>query len=160
MSKISPLSLYIINICKKRRLIIGLSAKAFARLIGKSEEYVQNIESSRQGHYQNFDYTLIANALNWETHDLLPSSDFPYSDGTLVDKVVFTLENQSDAKEVLIGMIENKYFDTVKSLDAIYDHLYLIKDSSDAEKRKVVLEVLTDLVDSQKLKFKDGKYSI
>lgn len=160
MSKISPLSLYIINNCKKRRLIIGRSAKAFARLIDKSEEYVQNIESSRQGHYLQFDYALIADALNWLPHDLLPPSNTPFNDGTVIDKVVFSLSNPRDTEEVLIGMIANNYFYTPKSLENIYDHFFLSDTQEMKKNRQVVSDVLSELVKNGKLKFKDQKYSI
>lgn len=160
MAKISPLSLYIINACKKRRLIIGLSAKAFARLIDKSEEYVQNIESSRQGQYLQFDYALIAQALGWNIHDLLPPIASEYNDGTLVDKVVFSLKSHNDSEEVLIGMIENNFFNTPKEINNIYNHLYLADTLEMKQHRKVISDVLINLVDNGKLRLKNNHYSI
>lgn len=159
MAKISRLSLHIINTAKKRRLIIGRSAKAFGRQIEKSEEYVQNIESVRSGHYLQFDYALIASALDWETHDLLPPDNTPYSDGTLVEKVVFSLSNPADAEEVLVGMKENKYFDSLKSINDIYDHLYLPDSKAMAVKRQIISDVLTNLVKDGLLKLDKGRYT-
>jgi len=156
MEKITRLSLYIINNSKKRRLILGISAKAFGRIIGKSEEFVQNIESIRRGHYLHIDFPSIANALDWEIHDLLPPDNSPYSDGTLVDKVVFSLKKPSDAEEVIVGMKDIGYFKKEKSLNDIFEHLYLTENMS--EKRKVITELLEKLVSNNILKLNNGKY--
>lgn len=156
MEKITRLALYIINSSKKRRLILGISAKAFGRIIGKSEEYVQNIESSRKGHYSHIDFPTIAAALDWQVHNLLPPDNSQYSDGTLVDKVVFSLINPSDAKEVIVGMKEIGYFKKKKSLKDIFEYLYLTEDM--IEKRQVINDVLEKLTSNNVLKLQNGNY--
>ncbi len=156
MEKITPLALYIINCSKKRRLILGISAKAFGRIIGKSEEYVQNIESNRKGHYSHVDFPTMAAALDWELHDLLPPDHSSYSDGTLVDKVVFSLTNPPDAEEVIVGMKEIGYFKKKKSLKDIFEYLYLTQDM--IEKRQIISDVLEKLTSNSVLKLQDGDY--
>jgi len=156
MEKITRLALYIVNGSKKRRLILGISAKAFGRIIGKSEEYVQNIESSRKGHYSHIDFPKIAAALDWQVHDLLPPDNSPYSDGTLVDKIIFSLTNPSDAEEVIVGMKEIGYFKKKKSLKDIFEYLYLTEDM--IEKRQVIIEVLDKLILNDVLKLQNGSY--
>jgi len=158
MKNITALSLYVINNVKYRRLVIGLSSKALSRILGHGDEYVANIESKRHGQYLPIDYPLIAMTLNWDTHNLLPSAETTYSDGTLLEKIVFSLSRHDDAEKVLIGMKENKYFDSPKSIEEILDHLYLTT-TTDIEKRQVIKDVLTNLVKDGLLKLNNGHYS-
>jgi hypothetical protein len=106
--------------------------------------------------FNPIDFPSIASALNWEIHDLLPPDNSPYSDGTLVDKVVFSLKNPSDAEEVIVGMKEIDYFTQEKSLNDIFEHLYLTENMS--EKRKVITDLLEKLVSNNILKLNNGKY--
>lgn len=161
MVKISSFSLYIINRVIYRCYVLGLLQEKLSTILGKHPGYVNNTRNeNNDAIFAPADYPAIADALNWETHDLLPPVDTPYSNGTLVDKNIFTLSNPSNTEEVLIGMKTNNYFDTKKSLDDIYNHLYLIKNNADPKKRKVVLDVLTKLVDNGKLTFNDNGYSV
>lgn len=161
MVKISNLSLYIINRVIYRSYVIGLLQEKLSGILRKASGYVNNTRNqNNDAIFSPADYRGLADALGWETHDLLPPANTPYTDGTLVDKIVFTLRNFDNTKEVLLGMIDNKYFDTPKSLEDIYNHLYLVKNSADPEKRKVVLDVLTKLTESGNLKLDKDKYSI
>ncbi|MDR2271604.1 MAG: hypothetical protein LBF27_11930 [Sphingobacterium sp.] len=106
--------------------------------------------------FNPIDFPSIATALDWEIHDLLPPDNFPYSDGTLVDKVVFSLSKPSDAEEVIMGMKDIGHFKKEKSLNDIFEHLYLTENMS--EKRKVITELLEKLVSNNVLELNNGKY--
>ncbi|WP_313181420.1 hypothetical protein [Sphingobacterium siyangense] len=106
--------------------------------------------------FNPIDFPSIATALDWEIHDLLPPDNSPYSDGTLVDKVVFSLSKPSDAEEVIMGMKDIGYFKKEKSLNDIFEHLYLTENM--AEKRKVITELLEKLVSNNVLELNNGKY--
>ncbi|MDR2272770.1 MAG: hypothetical protein LBF27_17810 [Sphingobacterium sp.] len=106
--------------------------------------------------FNPIDFPSIASALNWEVHDLLPPDNSPYSDGTLVDKIIFSLINPSDAEKVIVGMKEIGCFKEKKSLKDIFKHLDLKED--EIEKRKVIIEVLEKLTLNNTLEFQNGSY--
>lgn len=161
MAKITPLSLYVINQVIYRSYVIGLYQENLSIVLEKSDSYVNNIFSEKlNAVFAYNDYKIIADALKCETHDLLPPPETPYNDGTLVEKIVFSLSNPKDTEQVIFGMIENNYFKTNKSLDDIYSHLYLVKNNANPVKRKVVYEVLTKLTERGNLKLNKDKYSI
>lgn|SRR5690606_24799107 len=161
MIKISSLSLFIINRVVYRSYVLGILQEKLSLVLGKRSTYVNSIRSEKNDAiFSPIDYPLIASALDWETHDLLPPANTPYSDGTLVEKVVFSLSNPSDAKEVLLGMKENEYFDSPKSINDIHEHLYLPHNKATAVKRQVILNELTILVKDGVLKLNNRHYTI
>ncbi len=157
MVKISPLSLYIINRVVYRLYVLGILQSKFSLILDKRDTYVNNVKNENMDAVFNpIDFPSIATALDWEIHDLLPPDNFPYSDGTLVDKVVFSLSKPSDAEEVIMGMKDIGYFKKEKSLNDIFEHLYLTENMS--EKRKVITELLEKLVSNNVLELNNGKY--
>lgn len=157
MVKISPLSLYIINRVVYRLYVLGILQSKFSLILDKRDTYVNNVKNENMDAVFNpIDFPSIASALDWEIHDLLPPDNSPYSDGTLVDKVVFSLNNPSDAEEVIVGMKDIGYFKKEKSLNDIFEHLYLTENMS--EKRKVITELLEKLVSNNALELNNGKY--
>lgn len=157
MVKISSLSLYIINRVIYRLYVLGILQSKFSLILEKRDTYVNNVKNENMDAVFNpIDFPLIAAALNWKVHDLLPPDNSPYSDGTLVDKVVFSLINPSDAQEVIVGMEEIGYFKKKKSLKDIFKHLDLTE--NEIEKRKVIIEVLEKLISNGVLKLQNENY--
>lgn len=157
MVKISSLSLYIINRVIYRLYVLGILQSKFSLILEKRDTYVNNVKNENMDAVFNpIDFPLIAAALNWKVHDLLPPDNSPYSDGTLVDKVVFSLINPSDAAEVIVGMKETGYFKKKKSLKDIFKHLDLTE--NEIEKRKVIIEVLEKLISNDVLKLQNENY--
>lgn len=144
MAKITPLSLYLINRIKFRRLVLGISSWYFATLIEKSESFIYKIEDPDvQAQYNTHDYPAIAKALKWTIEDLLPPDNWPVGDGTKVEKKVLSLSNPDDMRLVLNGMIDNGFFNEPKSLIDTAKHLYI--DGKEEEKAlKVVLGELAE----------------
>ncbi|SEL53262.1 hypothetical protein SAMN05421740_106187 [Parapedobacter koreensis] len=136
MVKITPLSLYIINRAKLRRLIIDLSSKALSRILEHVESCVTTIESlNRAAQYPPHEYPGLAAALDWTIKDLLPPDDWDVGDGTKVEKKVLSLSNPDDMRLVLNGMIDHGFFNEPKSLADTAKHLYI-----DGKEEEKVLE--------------------
>lgn len=143
MAKIPPLSLFIINRAKFRKLVRGLSSKALSRVLNHKESYVTTIENpDRDTQYPPHEYPGLAAALDWTIKNLLPPADWGVGDGTKVEKIVLSLSNSDDMRLVLNGMIDNGFFNEPKSLADTAKHLYI--DGKDEE--KVLEEVLGELV--------------
>lgn len=153
MEQTTKLSLYIINRSKYRRLVIGKSTRDLSDDLGHSSGYVGMVESpGSESKYPPHEYPAIAQALDWETHDLLPPDEADQkSDGTLVEKAVLSLNNEADMQLVLEGMIDHGFFDNGKIITDTAKHLFI---EGKAEE-KVLIKVLERLGLANKLE-KEG----
>lgn len=155
MVKITRLSLSIINKAKLRRLILGLTARHLSLHMNHGESYVSKIEDPNQpNQYIPHDYPILAEELNWTSHDLLPPDDEPVSDGTKVDKAVLSLSDPDDMRLVINGLIEYGFFNEPKGLDAVAKHLYI--DGKTEE--EVLANVLEDMTEKGALFFSGVLY--
>ncbi len=76
MANITPLSLYIINKVKLRRLILALSARYLSLLLKHSEGYVARIEDGKyDNQYPASELPNLAKELKLEIHELLPPDE-------------------------------------------------------------------------------------
>lgn len=150
MNKITPLSIYIINQVRLKRLILGISARYLSILLEHGETYVSNIESAlNENQYPPHEYPKLAEALNCTVHDLLPPDEMDQdSTGKLVDKVVLSLSNESDLRLVIDRLIAYGFFDHPKALEDISKHLFIEKQ----EQVDLLFEVLSRVVKTGDLK--------
>lgn len=150
MIEITPLSAYVINQVKYRRLVLGISAYHLSQLLGKSQNFVINMENSDlPGQYNTHDYPTLAKSLDWQIHDLLPPDEADQkSDGTLVEKAVLSLNNEADMQLVLEGMIDYGFFDEGKTIAETAKHLFI----EGKEEEKVLRSVLQKLSLEKRLK--------
>lgn len=127
MEQTNKLSLYVINSSKFRRLVIGKSTRDLSDDLGHSSGYVGMIESpGSDSKYPPHEYPALAQALDWEIHDLLPPDEADQkSDGTLIEKVVLSLSNEADMQLVLEGMIDYGFFDEGKTTIETVKHLFI-----------------------------------
>lgn len=153
MEQITKLSLFVINRSKYRRLVIGKSTRDLSNDMERSSGYIGMIESpGSESKYPPHEYPAIAQALDWEIHDLLPPDESDQkSDGTLVDKVILSLGKEEDMQLVLEGMIDYGFFNEDKSIAETAKHLFI---EGKAEE-KVLIKVLENLTSANKLA-KDG----
>lgn len=143
MAKIPPLSLYIINRAKFRKLVRGLSSKALSRVLNHKESYITTIENpARDTQYPPHEYPGLAAALDWTVKDLLPPDDWDVGDGTKIEKKVLSLSNPEDMQLVVDGLIDYGFFNEPKSLTDAAKHLYI----DGKEEETVLNEVLGELV--------------
>lgn len=148
MARITPLSLYIINIVKFRRLVIGLASKALSRILNHTETYIASVESStNENQYPPHEYPGLAAALDWTVEELLPPDDWDVGDGTKVEKKVLSLSNLDDMRLVVEGLIDYGFFNEPKSLANTAKHLYI----DGKEEEKVLEVVLGELAEAGRL---------
>ncbi|MDM8173159.1 hypothetical protein RYH73_07995 [Olivibacter sp. CPCC 100613] len=157
MIEITPLSAYVINRVKYRRLVLGISAYHLSQLLGKSQNFVINIENSDlPGQYNTHDYPTLAKSLDWQIHDLLPPDEADQkSDGTLVEKAVLSLSNETDMQLVLKGMIDHGFFDSDKTITDTAKHLFI---EGKAEE-KIMVRTLNKLAANGLLENKSSVYT-
>jgi len=150
MNTIVAFSLYIINQVKLRRLILGVSARQLSFLLEHAEAYVSHVESLlSHGQYLPHEYPKLAEVLKCTVHDLLPRDDIEQqSPGELVEKVVLSLSNQVDLKQVIDGLIAYGFFDRSKTMDDVAKHLLIEK----KEQVDLLFEVLEGVVKEGSLK--------
>jgi len=153
MIEITPLSAYVINQVKYRRLVLGISAYHLSQLLGKSQNFVINIENSDlPGQYNTHDYPTLAKSLDWQIHDLLPPDEADQkSDGTLVEKAVLSLSNEADMQLVLEGMIAHGFFNESRTIAETTKHLFI----EGKVEAKVLIKVMERLSLANKLE-KEG----
>lgn len=150
MSKITQLSLFIINQVRLRRFKLGISSRKLSELLDHSTSYVGMIESQvTQDQYPPHEYPKLAEALKCTVHDLLPPDDKNHkSTGELVDKLVLSLSNQADLKLVIDSLIAYGFFDRPKTMDDVARHLFIEKKGQ----VDLLFDVLEDIVKAGTLK--------
>lgn len=155
MATITKLSLFVINSIKLRRLVLGIPASRLANFLNHDKSYIFNIEKNElPAQYPIHEYPALAQALDWETHDLLPPDEADQkSDGTLVEKTVLSLSNEADMQLVLEGMIAHGFFYEGKTIAETAKHLFI---EGKAEE-KVLQKVLSSLTKSNRLKVNKDK---
>lgn len=154
-AKITPLSLYIINRVKFRRLILGIPASKLSNFLKHDDAYIFNIEKEQlKGQYPTHEYPGLAAALDWTIKDLLPPDDWDVGDGTKVEKKVLSLSNPDDMRLVLNGMIGNGFFHEPKSLTDVAKHLYI----DGKEEAEVLEQMLGELVKELALALNESAY--
>jgi len=125
MAQITPLSLFVINKSKLRRLILGIKARQLSLNLKHGESYVSKIEDTEQVNtYPPSEWANLANELDCEIHDLLPENQTT-STGELVDKIILNFHNEKDVREVILALIENGFFDTSKTITDTSKHLFI-----------------------------------
>lgn len=158
MNEITSLSLHIINQVRLRRLILGISSRALSELLDHSPGYVGMVESTaNKGQYPPHEWPNLAERLNCEVHNLLPPKDHEQiSTGKLVEKIVLSLDKETDLKSVVTGLAEYGYFNQVRSLAETAKHLYI-----DNPKQLALLEkVMTMLTKERVLKLQGTLFEI
>lgn len=147
MEKINRVSLYIINVIKFLRLVLGKSAIQLSYDINKSENYVTNIESTDTvNKYNSADFSTIAEEIKCKIHDFIPSDDWDVSKSHIkVDKVVDSLKDPLFAKRVIQAIYaRNTHPEALENIENLYAHFHLKKDK--VQERQVVKEVWEDFV--------------
>ena len=76
-----------------------------------------------------------------------------------MEKIVLSLANPADARQVLEGMIENGFFSKPKSAADAIKHLYIDREEK-KEEQQVLGQVLVELVKEGKLIVENGSYSM
>lgn len=157
MEKTTKLSLYIINRSKFRRLVIGKSTRELSNYLEHSSGYVGMIESpGSESKYPPHEYPALAQALDWEIHDLLPPDEADQkSDGTLVEKAVLSLSNEADMQLVLKGMIDHGFFNESRTIAETAKHLFI---EGKAEE-KIMVRTLNKLAANGLLENKSSVYT-
>lgn len=111
MITITPLSLYIINRVRLRRLTLGISAQKLSLILGHSLNYVISIESmTRDTSYPPHEWPKLAAALGCEINDLLPAEQST-STGELIEKKVMSLSDEADVKKIIAALKGHGLFD-------------------------------------------------
>lgn len=141
MKNINRLSLYILNVIKFKRLVLGKSAYQLSFDIKKSEGYVTNIENPNSpNQYNSADYSLIADALGCELSDITPPDDWQVSDShEKVDKVVVSLTDPAFVREVIEGIHASPKAKVLDDIKELLKHLALT--SKNPEEIAVVTKV-------------------
>lgn len=111
MIKISPLSLYIVNQVKLKRLVLGYSAEHLSFILKLSHGYVISVEDPEiQAQYPTHQWPKLAAALNCDIIDLLPAGQST-STGELIEKKVLSLSNEGDVRKVITALKEHGFFE-------------------------------------------------
>ncbi|KGE12458.1 hypothetical protein [Sphingobacterium deserti] len=140
MEKIDRLSLFILNKVRLIRLINGKSAYQISLELGRSSNYVNNIESSSQSNkYNSADYPLLAEIFNCSISDILPPNDWPKSSShEKVEKYVKSMVDENFVEQILMGIKESAHSNILLDEKALLKHLNVVND----EEKKVVRLVL------------------
>lgn len=141
MAKITRLSLYVINQVKLRRLVLGYSAERLSILIKRSHGYVLTAENpSLKSQYPAPEFPILAKELEWQVHDLLPSDEMGQtSTGELVDKKILSLNNETDLKLVVSGLIDYGFYKSPKTLNETGKYLMFDSQLQTALLEKVII---------------------
>lgn len=142
MIAITPLSLYIINQVRLKRLTLGIPAKRLSKLLNHSSSYVTTIESNlRDSSYPPHEWPKLAAALNCDINDLLPAEQST-STGELIEKEVLSLSNEADARKVISALKEHGFFEEEKTLEDLVKHLNIQDEGQIEVLRKVLVDKL------------------
>lgn len=140
MIKISPLSLYIVNQVKLKRLVLGYSAEHLSFILKLSHGYVISVEDPEiQAQYPTHQWPKLAVALGCDINVLLPPGKST-STGELIEKKVLSLSNEADARKVIAALKEHGFFKEEKSLEEVVKHLNVQDEGQIKVLRKVLGE--------------------
>ena len=148
--KVTPLTQYIIDEVRIRRLEQGISQKKLSELISPSEDtsLVGKVESANSPHkYSGPQLELIADKLGCSVQDFFPTDFLP--DDSLQPKTKVAIIKRMGPIAMLNSMLENGYFKDERSLNEI---------TADCNKKSGVIRKTTDfsstiagLLDQKKL---------
>lgn len=140
MTKITPLSLYIINEVRLRRMVLGIAAKKLSKLLGHSPSYVVNMESNLSYNtYPPHEWPKLAEALSCSVEDLLPSKRST-STGELIEKKIPSLNEEAYVVIVVTALKEYGYFIEKRTLEDVVKRFEI----QDKDQVQLLKKVLTD----------------
>ncbi|GGH20271.1 hypothetical protein FAZ19_10010 [Sphingobacterium alkalisoli] len=156
MKRILLSAIYSINQVKIRRLIKSISAEDLSLAIGKSTEYVSNVETiTNKNQYPHDVLVAIAEILGGPVRDYYPpDEELLENDGSRFVKEIISLSNIHDCALIINGMIDEGCFVDGKSATdtSIYLHEYGKPNAS------VIDQALRSAQKSNKLILREGKY--
>lgn len=158
MAKITSLSLFIINRVKFLRLIHGIPASRLSVFLKHTPAYIFNVENIElPTQYPPHELPKLAEGLYCDVHSLLPPNETEQiSTGKAVEKIVLSLDNETDLKSVVTGLAEYGYFNQGRTLAETAKHLYI-----DNPKQLALLEkVITMLTKERVLKLQGTLFEI
>lgn len=132
VGRITPLSQYIIDRIRERRLELGISAKMLSEKISQfnGDSVVGNIESIKTSlKYTTSTLKKAVKALGWTLKDVLPAELLP--DDTLQDKTKIPILKGMTMPAILNSLLEEGYFDEPRDRNEItaYCNTFYDKDN-------------------------------
>lgn len=156
MKRLSLSAIYSINQVKLRRLVKSIAARELSKAIGKSPEYIGNVETiTNKNQYPHDVLLAIAEVLDCNVRDFYPpDEELLESEGSRFVKEILSLSNIDDCTFIISGMIDADCFVDGMSADDTNKHLHEYGKPNSL----IIEQALKAAEKANKLNLQNGKY--